>query len=137
MRPCVIVGIAPPYYPSVSDPIEGGTVRALLDGLSEFVREQYATDTEERPYLFATTDMSYVCRTDPDGDRDVLANLATPADLYDVPIDGTAELNIPMLIIGPACKSPHQIKERVYVPDVAERMPAIFRRIIEQVEESQ
>lgn len=134
-HPMVIVGIAPPYYPAVSDPIEGGTVRDIVDGLSEFVREQYGTKTVERPYLFAMTDMSYLCATDPKGDREMLSNLAIPADLYDVPIDGIAGLNIPTLIIGPACRSPHQIYERVYLPDVAERMPAIFRRIIEQVED--
>lgn len=133
--PLVVVGIAPPYYPAVSERLEDGPVRAVIDALPDFTRRRFGTGTEERPYLFAMTDMSYLCSHDAEGDREILANLAIPDDLYEVPIDDIAELAVPTLIIGPACRSPHQIYERVYLPDVAERMPAIFRRIVERVEE--
>ena len=133
--PLLVVGIAPPYYPAVSERLEDCPARTVIDALPEFTRLSFGTGTEERPYLFAMTDTSYLCSHDADGDRETLENLAIPNDLYELPIGRIAELNIPTVIIGPACRSPHQIYERVYLPDVTERMPAIFRRIIEQVEE--
>jgi arginine utilization protein RocB len=130
--PVVLIGISPPYYPSVNTAAIGKDIAPILAGLDGYMRAKYGSGVVDVPYCAGMTDMSYTSCLDPGTERRFLDNLALPTDLYDVPVEGIGELNIPALIIGPQGKDIHKRGERVYLPDVTGRIPDLIGRIIEQ-----
>lgn len=132
-HPIVIIGISPPYYPAVNNRVLSKDIGYCLEGLSKYMKEKYGIGTKELPYFWGISDMSYMSSVAPKEERAFLSNLTLPTAIYDVPVEAIAELNIPSLTIGPTCKDIHQIGERVYMPDVKERIPAIFEKIIDRV----
>lgn len=129
-QPVVVVGVAPPYYPAVCNFFLDKDIRYIMDGLSEYMKSLYGIGTKSIAYLSGMCDMSYMNSSDPLEERKLLDNLVLPSSIYNIPIEDIANLNIPTLMIGPACKDVHQLGERVYMPDVKERIPMIFNKII-------
>ncbi len=129
----MVAGIAPPYYPAVNNdflqkdvaPIVRDAIRSLEDQGIRAEREDYSQ---------AMMDLSYMSCANPESARRVMGNMPLPASLYDMDIGGMAALEIPALVIGPARKEIHQLGERVYLPDVEQALPAVFRQIIRSTE---
>jgi arginine utilization protein RocB len=130
--PAVVLGVAPPYYPSVQADALGKDFAPCLDGLDAFMRTRYATGVEFVPYVAGMTDLSYTSSTDPVAERRFLDNLALAPEVYDVPVERIARLNIPAVTFGPAGRDIHKPGERVYLPDVTRRIPDLVARIIAQ-----
>ncbi len=133
MGPVVVIGIAPPYYLAVNNKYIEKDIGDCLDGLGEYMASRHAVTVEPVPYLSGMTDMSYLSCACPREDRQFLENLSIPRSAYDVPVERIARLNIPSLMIGPGAKCIHQAGERVYLPDVLERIPDVIGRIIERL----
>jgi len=132
LDPVVVIGISPPYYPAVHRE-SLGQAEACLEGLEDYMGSRYGVGVRRVPYLSGMTDMSYTSLADPAAERRFLDNLALPADLYDVPVERIAALDIPALMIGPAGKDVHKRGERVYLPDVTTHVPALIGRIIDRL----
>lgn len=131
--PAVVIGLAPPYYPAVNNAATGKDIEPYLAGLSEYMEARHGIPAVRVPYFSGMTDMSYLSSQDPQAERAVLRNLTLARESYDVPVEKIGELNIPALMIGPAGRDIHQAGERVYMPDVALRIPDLIARIIERV----
>lgn len=131
--PAVVIGLAPPYYPAVNNAATGKDIEPYLAGLSEYMEARHGIPAVRVPYFSGMTDMSYLSSQDPQAERAVLRNLTLARESYDVPVEKICELNIPALMIGPAGRDIHQAGERVYMPDVALRIPDLIARIIERV----
>lgn len=131
--PVVVLGVAPPYYPSVSATALGKDIGPNLAGLDDYMRACHDTRVEFIPYVAGMTDLSYTSSTDPVAERRFLDNLALAPDVYDVPVERIAGLNLPAICFGPAGRDIHKPGERVYLPDVTGRIPALLARIIAQV----
>ncbi|MDR1885973.1 MAG: M20/M25/M40 family metallo-hydrolase [Synergistaceae bacterium] len=127
--PVAVVGVSPPYYPATCNEELGRDTADYTRGLSEWMKTRFGVGVEETSYLSGMTDMSYMSCCDPVSDRAFLRNLAIPEGVYDVPVERMARLNIPSFLVGPAGRNIHQAWERVYMPDVRERIPELFRRI--------
>jgi arginine utilization protein RocB len=131
--PAVVVGAAPPYYPSVNAHTLGKDLGPCLAGLDAFMEARHDARVEFVPYVAGMTDLSYTSCVDPVAERRFLDNLALAPDVYDVPVERIARLNVPAVTFGPAGRDLHKPGERVYLPDVTHRIPSLLARIIGQV----
>jgi arginine utilization protein RocB len=134
--PVAVIGVSPPYYPATCNEELGRSTADYTRGLAEWMNGRFGVGVKEASYLSAMTDMSYMSCYDPISDRAFLRNLAIPEGMYDVPVERMASLNIPSFLVGPAGKNIHQAWERVYMPDVRERIPALFHKIASLMDES-
>lgn len=130
-NPMVAIGVAPPYYPSTDNLSIGKDIEYCTSGISDYMNQNFGVGTKEEAYLSGMDDMSYMSCADPEGERSFLNNITMPVDVYDVPVERISALNIPSFLVGPAGRAVHQAWERVYMPDVTERIPAMFHKIIE------
>ncbi len=128
--PAVLIGISPPYYPAVHHPDPGPAVEAALADLGGYLRDRHGIELRRVPYLSGMTDLSYTSSEDPAAERRFLDSLALPRDIYDVPVEAIAQLDIPAFLIGPAGRDVHKRGERVYLPDVTTHVPDLIRRLV-------
>jgi arginine utilization protein RocB len=132
--PMLVAGIAPPYYPAVSNASLGKDITPIVqDVLRTLERQGIRAVLEE--YSKDMMDLSYMSCADPESALKVMGSMPLPASVYDMDIGLMAKLAIPTLVIGPAGKEIHMPGERVYLPDVERDMPAVFRQIIKSVGE--
>jgi arginine utilization protein RocB len=132
--PMLVAGIAPPYYPAVSNASLGKNITPIVqDVLRSLERQGIRAVLEE--YSKDMMDLSYMSCADPESALKVMGSMPLPASVYDMDIGLMAKLAIPTLVIGPAGKEIHMPGERVYLPDVERDMPAVFRQIIKSVGE--
>lgn len=133
-EPTVIIGISPPYYPAVAnDTIPDKNADIFFQGVSEKLQKRYGFGCKHVYSNLGMTDISYFSCTDPIGEREFLNNMTVPPAIYNVPVEKIAKLNIPTFKVGPNSRDIHKIGERVYLPDVEERIPYIFQLIIENL----
>lgn len=132
-EPVVVIGVAPPYYPAVTNETLPESVRSALDNAIAYAEQTQGATVEESAYLSGMCDLSYLSCQDPAGERKFLHDLILPKNLYDVPVEQMAELNVPAFLLGPMARDVHQIGERVYLPDVTDTIPALIRTIIDHL----
>lgn len=129
--PIVVIGISPPYYPAVSnDVLTDKNVDYVFENIEEKLRQKHGIGIRHVYSNMGMTDISYFSCTNPQEEREFLSNLTVPTDIYDIPVEDIAKLNIPTFKIGPNSRDIHRIGERVYMPDVEELIPNIFKAII-------
>jgi arginine utilization protein RocB len=132
-EPVVVIGVAPPYYPAVTNEALSENLRSALDSAIAYADQAQGATVEESAYLSGMCDLSYLSCQDPEGERRFLHDLILPKALYDVPVEQMAKLNVPAFLLGPMARDVHQIGERVYLPDVTETIPVMIRKIIEHL----
>lgn len=136
--PVVVIGISPPYYPAVSnDAIPDKNVDYVFENIEDRLREKYGIGLKHYYSNMSMTDISYFSCTNPKEEREFLNNLTVPSGLYDIPVEDIAKLNIPTFKIGPNSRDIHRVGERVYMPDVEELIPGLFRDIIKNLAKSE
>ncbi len=131
--PLVAVGVAPPYYPSVSCEYMGKDLTSVLGSIRQVVEGEYGMQFRLSPYSPGMGDISYMTCISPERERAFLRNIALPPSLYDIPFEEAAALNIPCLCMGPRSEDVHQWSERVYLPDVEHVIPDAIRRVIADI----
>lgn len=129
-----VVAIAPPFYPAANSDYLGDYTGELAARLTGALAGQ-GIQARAMPYSEGITDMSYLACTDPAGAEKVMENIALRGPLYDVDFKAIAQNGFPSMLIGPAGKTIHQAMERVYLPDVNENIPAVYRQLIELLEQ--
>ncbi|SFH52567.1 M20/M25/M40 family metallo-hydrolase [Pisciglobus halotolerans] len=130
-RPVVLIGFVPPYYPAVTNRKVEKDVESLLDGVAELTQASFGGTIKRASYMPNVCDISYLMNADPEGDRQFLQHLALTPDIYDVPVEKIAKLNIPVFMIGPTARNIHEVGERVFMPDVEHRIPLLIEKIIQ------
>jgi arginine utilization protein RocB len=128
--PAVVIGIAPPYYPAVSNHYLDTDIRPFLSRVEENLMTRHGLRVAGLPYSQGMTDMSYMSCVNPESVRQVMDNMGLPFGLYSIDDVKLAELNTPTLLIGPAGRGIHQSGERVYLPDVEKHIPTILEEIM-------
>ena len=132
--PLIVIGLLPPYVPPVNNHYMKGFDReAVIDAVAETLRSRFGLSLEVEPYSMGMSDNSYMSCTDIDGDIESMKNMVTPKELYDVPFAAIARVAMPSAICGPWGKDFHTATERVYLPDVEVRTPAVIEAIIESI----
>lgn len=133
-EPLVLIGIAPPYYPSVCNLFIDKDIEYISKNLNEYMSSKANIGVKNIPYFSGMDDMSYMSCTNATEEREFLNNMVLPTSIYDVPVEEISELNIPSYMIGPASKDVHKVGERVYRPDVIKHVPMIFDKIIQNMD---
>jgi arginine utilization protein RocB len=132
-EPVAVIGISPPYYPAVANDVLGKDMTYAFEGLDEILRYNLGFGIKQIYSNLGMTDISYMSCTDPAGERDFLNNMTVPPNIYDIPVEKIAGLNIPTYKIGPVDRDIHKIGERVFLPDVEKTIPLVFEHIIENL----
>ena len=132
-RPVVMIGFVPPYYPAVTNKKVDKERDYLLDGVADLVEQSFGGTIKTASYMSNVCDISYLMNSNPKEDRQFLNHLALSTKIYDIPVEEIAELNIPVFMIGPTSRDIHEIGERVFMPDVEERIPLVIEKIIKNV----
>jgi len=142
-RPVVVLALSPPYYPGVSNRqvaarAAGQAVPPAfleLAGLAEALRG-HALAAWNQPYrtleyFDGLSDLSYAIQ---DGDEAAMAftraSMPLWGESYSIPFEAIRELSLPVINIGPWGKDFHKNTERVYLPDLCERTPALVQEAI-------
>ncbi|MCL2559898.1 MAG: M20/M25/M40 family metallo-hydrolase [Turicibacter sp.] len=114
-EPIVIVYFSPPYYPHIhvegKTDVEKNMIQAVEQAVSETETDYNIVYKKFFPYI---ADMSYAAAP---RDPGIIATLKgnTPGFnvKYDLPLTEMADLNLPVLNIGPFGKDAHQFTERL------------------------
>jgi arginine utilization protein RocB len=125
----IVIGVAPPYYPAVQSDYLGPEGRVIVDTLVAALAE-VGLAAKAHSYAVAMTDLSYMSCADPAGAEAVMANIPMRGPAYDVSFEAVAKISMPTVMIGPVSLGLHQSGERVYLPDLRENVPTVFRTLI-------
>jgi len=137
LSPRVVIGLVPPYYPSVSNTMlsEGqNTCPKLAAILDDFAHEKFGQRYDSEFYFTGISDLSYLALRDSGCIEAALQNnMPLYGEAYSIPLSEIETLSIPCMNIGPWGKDFHKLSERVYKPDLYERTPALIVKAIEAI----
>jgi arginine utilization protein RocB len=138
-QPTVVIGVVPPYYPSVSyldRPEYSDTILKLTSTLNAYTKENYNQRYDLEAYFTGISDLSYSSLKT----QEINALEASIADqmplygaFYAIPFNEIAENAMPCINIGPWGKDFHKISERVLKEDMLIRTPAMIIKALEEV----
>ena len=144
--PVVVLALAPPYYPSVSnrrmrallerDP-EAATgspfpaLAHLAEDLGRYAEAAWGQPYAAQDYFNGLSDLSY-CIYQFDASVLEATRAAMPlwGEIYSIPFEEIQALSLPVINIGPWGKDFHKMTERVHLPDLCQRTPALIREAI-------
>ncbi len=145
--PVVVIALSPPYYPSVSnrqmrEQLEAAgsssspflQLAGLSDTLIAHARETWGQDYTCVDFFTGLSDLSYaIYRFDKATMEFTKGVMPLWGEIYSIPFETIQELSVPVINIGPWGKDFHKNTERVYVPDLCERTPALIQRALRHV----
>ena len=89
---------------------------------------------ERMHYFNGISDLSYVNYEDVSGGWQVFeANTPVWGDSYSIPFDGMAELQAPILNVGPFGKDAHKRTERLHIQSAFVEVPALVEGMVKEV----
>jgi len=133
--PLIIIGISGPFYPHINNKlIENGEKYDLENRVNRITAKYYELEYQSNQYFMGLCDLSYC------GFVGDLKEIQTIKDnspgwdyVYKIPFDELNRLKMPVVNIGPWGKDLHKTTERVYKPDVFERIPTIIFDLIQDI----
>ena len=127
--PTVVIGMAPPYYPCVSNTYFENDSAAQIETVRTTV-ESLGMKLRVMPFFTGIGDCSYMVCADPVAERALMQNVTLAGDVYDIPFEAAHALRTPCFFIGPRCRDIHRWEERVYVPDLVKNVPDIVEALL-------
>lgn len=132
--PLIVIGLLPPYVPPVNNHyLKDFDREGMIKTVADLLRDRFDTGIEIVPYTMGMSDNSYISCTEVDEDIEAMKNMVTPEELYNIPFEDIARVAMPSIICGPSGKDFHTATERVYLPDVEIRTPAVIEAIINSI----
>ncbi len=132
-EPLVVIGFIPPYYPSTNNSYLENNDDKYLECIENTLLDGYELKIEKENYFMGICDGSYTSCTDRKSEEDVMSNMVTPKDMYNIPFDDIEKISAPFIVVGPWGKDYHTITERVYMPDVEKTVPDIIKKLINSI----
>lgn len=133
-NPVIVIGLLPPYVPPVNNHYMKDFDReGMIDIVARMLRERFDLGLEIVPYTMGMSDNSYTSCTEVEQDIEAMKNMVTPKALYDIPFEGIGKVAMPSILCGPWGKDFHTATERVYLPDIDVRTPAVIEEIIRNI----
>ncbi len=134
LSPRVVIGIAPPYYPCVTNSKTKSSstkVEGLIDSLIGYAREELGEDYETEKYFTGISDLSYTSIENSRRTGAVIKdNMPHFGRLYDIPFEKIERISMPGVNIGPWGKDFHKISERVLIKDLFYNTPRLLHKAI-------
>jgi arginine utilization protein RocB len=135
-QPVVVVGLIPPYYPSVSfrdSPAFESVVTRVAAGLDNFSQASFGLAYELEAYFTGISDLSYSSPgigAAADMERFISSQMPLYGPSYSIPFMDIERSAMPCINIGPWGKDFHKLSERVLKEDLLERTPALVLHAI-------
>lgn len=134
ITPRVVIGLAPPYYPNVSNLyFEGAGVKTkqIFDYISSYSMKHFNQCYTREYFYTGISDLSYTSINNPTSIYETLkGNMPLFEALYNIPIEEIGEISMPCLNIGPWGKDLHKLTERVLKEDLFYRSPELLNYAI-------
>jgi arginine utilization protein RocB len=135
-NPIVVVGFAPPFYPTRV--IEGNTEdeRLLLDAINATIEygNNDCKETIEKCYFYdAICDLSYTGLGEDEGAETIALNMPSLRKNYFLPMASLGKLNIPGAVFGGLGKDFHKNTERLHVPYSVDVVPKLYEFMIDKI----
>ena len=134
-KPMIVVGFAPPYYPSRTPNLNNEDARRLLaavDDLIRFAGEEYHEKLGKSDF-YTVSDLSYTGLTDDRGAAEIGRNLIGLGHNYVFPLRDLQSLDIEGISFGGWGKGFHEMSERVHVPYTFDVLPDLLEHLIGKV----
>lgn len=129
-NPVVVIGIAPPYYPAVTNDQSNPELERILNGLISNLERAGYTSAFRDPYNAGPTDLCYMFCNNADKNMEIMRDMCIPKEIYDIDFSTLEEINIPSVLIGATGKDVHKKTERVWLDDVNHKVPYILEEIM-------
>lgn len=128
-EPLIVIGFIPPYYPPANNSYLKNNNEAYADCIEGVIKDSYGLTLEKDNYFMGICDGSYASLTDRKSEENVMSNMVTPREIYDIPFEYIEKISCPFIVVGPWGKDYHTITERVYMKDVEIIVPDLIRKV--------
>jgi arginine utilization protein RocB len=129
-QPLVIVGLLPPFYPSVvyfDRPEFTTDIVSLYNLLNSVAHKNWGQSYSLVPYIIGVSDMSFSSlNAAQEVEQVVSTNMPLYGDFFNVPFAELRDISMPCINIGPWGKDVHKMAERVLKEDLFERTPVLL-----------
>jgi arginine utilization protein RocB len=132
-EPVAVIGIIPPYYPAVNNSYLSNNNEIFENTIEKELAENYGLKLEKESYFMGISDGSYTSCNNRKSEEEVMANMVTSREIYDIPFEYVENISAPVMVLGPWGKEYHTIVERVYMPDVEKTVPQLIRKLINTI----
>jgi arginine utilization protein RocB len=134
ISPRVVIGLAPPYYPNVSNIyIENISSKAkyLSDRIIEYSLKHFKQAYSREYFFTGISDLSYTSISNSkDIAKALVGSMPLFGSLYSIPLEEVEGLSMPCMNIGPWGKDFHKLTERVLKEDLFYRSPELLHYAI-------
>lgn len=133
--PMIILAITPPLYPGFTNQDilpEGSPILSIPDRLCQFSKDVCNQPARYEHYFAGISDLSYCATTYTPAEQDFIHhNMPLWGKNYSIDFAGIAQLQIPVLNVGPWGKNIHTKFERVNLHSLLNECPTLIRWLIE------
>jgi len=134
LSPRVVIGMAPPYYPNVSNiNMENLDIRIknISDEIMRYAMEEFQQPYEREYFFTGISDLSYTyMKNGEEVAQNLKGNMPLYGSIYSIPFDKIEKCSMPCINIGPWGKDFHKLTERVMKEDLFYRTPRILNHVI-------
>ncbi|MEH7113381.1 M20/M25/M40 family metallo-hydrolase [Neobacillus niacini] len=136
LAPAIVLLFAPPYYPAVNSS-DNELVKNCVQYVMEKGLEKFNLPVQQVHYFNGISDLSYVNYQDEgEGWTAFKANTPVWGNSYSIPFDEMAQLNAPVLNVGPFGKDAHKRTERLHIKSAFEEVPSLVEEMIKMITKS-
>lgn len=133
LTPAIVLSFAPPYYPPVNS-TDDELVATCVARVQQQARDRFDTDVVQSHFFNGISDLSYVgYRGGPTGTSAYERNTPGFGTTYTIPFEAMAELDAPVLNVGPFGKDPHKRTERLHVRSAFHELPELLADLVQFV----
>ena len=137
-NPLVVIGFAPPYYPSMncrSLPNTSLKIDNLIDDYRYYLASR-GLSLKVEEYFMGICDTSYCAlERELESYQVVLDSLASPSQVYELDLANIAQIQVPAVNLGPWGKELHQRGERVFREDLLDTIPSYLFGLLYRLDE--
>ena len=137
-NPLVVIGFAPPYYPSMncrSLPNTSLKIDNLIDDYRYYLASR-GLSLKVEEYFMGICDTSYCAlERELESYQVVLDSLASPSQVYELDLANIAQIQVPAVNLGPWGKELHQRGERVFTEDLLDIIPSYLFGLLYRLDE--
>ena len=137
-NPLVVIGFAPPYYPSMncrSLPNTSLKIDNLIDDYRYYLASR-GLSLKVEEYFMGICDTSYCAlERELESYQVVLDSLAIPSQVYELDLANIAQIQVPAVNLGPWGKELHQRGERVFTEDLLDTIPSYLFGLLYRFDE--
>ncbi|MGM8366105.1 M20/M25/M40 family metallo-hydrolase [Virgibacillus sp. W0181] len=133
LGPAIVLLYAPPYYPAVNAS-DDSLIIELVDLMKKTAQKEFNTAIKQIHYFNGISDLSYVSYKDTGKGWDVFQkNTPVWGETYEIPFTEMAQLDAPVLNVGPFGKDAHKLTERLHKDSAFVQLPFMLDTLVKSM----